>query len=139
MSDKVFVDTNILVYAHDTSAGTKHRRALKAVDDLWTSGMGVISTQVLQELCVNLRKRSLRPLPPPEVRRVIEDFTKWEVVVNSPESILAALHIEVRYKVSFWDALIIHAAESAGADVLFTEDLSPGQRYGDVRAVNPLV
>ncbi len=139
MIDKVFVDTNILVYAHDSSAGQKYRRAHKLVEELWASGAGVISTQVLQELCINLRKRPARPLPASEVRRLIEDFSKWQVVVNTPASIPGALEIESRYKVSFWDALIVHAAESAGAALLYSEDFSSGQRYGTIRVVNPLV
>lgn len=139
MKDKVFVDTNILVYAHDTSSGLKFQRARKIVEELWTSGLGVISTQVLQELCINLRKRPLRPIGVAEVRRIIEDFLKWELVTNSPTSVLAALDVETRYKLSFWDALIVQAAESAGAMLLYSEDFSHGQRYGTVRVLNPFV
>lgn len=138
MSDKCFVDTNVLVYAHDRSAGAKHKLAQKVVEDLWLSGRGVISTQVLQELCVNLRRKIARPLPMDDLRALIQDYMKWEVVVNTAESVTAALDIELRYKISFWDALIIHAADHAGADVLYSEDLSTGQTYGPVRVINPL-
>jgi len=138
MSDKYFVDSNILVYAHDRSAGEKHNRARALVEQLWHSGEGVLSTQVLQELCVNLRRKSNRPLSSDEMIRLIEDYLSWEVVVNSPGSAIQALQIEARYKVSFWDALILHAAETAGAAVLYSEDLSAGQRYGSTRVINPL-
>jgi predicted nucleic acid-binding protein len=99
----------------------------------------VLSTQVLQELCFNLRRKVARPLPVEEVRRLIQDYLSWEIVVNTPESVIQALEIEVRYKVSFWDALVLHAAESSGAAILYSEDLSAGQRYGAIQVVNPLV
>jgi len=137
-ADKCFVDTNILLYAHDRSAGLKHERARQLVERLWSSGQGVLSTQILQELCINLRRKIARPLPVEEVRRLIQDYLSWEIVVNNPASVLQALEIEVRYKTSFWDALVLQAAEIAGATVLYSEDLAAGQRYGPVRVINPL-
>ena len=107
MSDKpckYFVDTNILMYAHDRSTGVKHERARQLIERLWISGQGVLSAQVLQEFCINLRRRIARPLPVEEVRRLIQDYLSWEVVVNTPASVLQALEIEVRYKTSFWDS-----------------------------------
>jgi predicted nucleic acid-binding protein len=138
MAQKYFVDTNILIYAHDRSAGVKHDRARRTVEELWNSGGGVLSTQVLQELCINLRRKVAKPLPVDEVRQLIEDYFSWEVVVNTPESVLQALEIEVRHKISFWDALVLQAAESAGADVLYSEDLTSGHHYGTIQVVNPL-
>jgi len=135
---KYFVDTNILIYAHDRAAGKKHERARQLVEHLWTTGQGALSTQVLQELCVNLRRRLAHPLPSAEIRKLIEDYLSWEIVINTPQSILAALEIEARYKVSYWDALILQAAESCGAAVLYSEDLAHRQRYGAVEVVNPL-
>ena len=139
MSDKCFVDTNILVYAHDGSAGVKHQRAQRLLEQLWDSGQGVLSTQVLQELCINLRRKISHPLPVDEVRLLIRDYATWEVVTNTSESVLQALDIELRYKTSFWDALILHAAESSGATILYTEDPATGQRYRAVQVVNPLI
>jgi predicted nucleic acid-binding protein len=138
MPDKYFVDTNILIYAHDRSTGLKHERARQLIERLWISGQGVLSTQVLQELCINLRRKIARPLPVEEVRRLIQDYLSWEIVVNTPSSVLAALEIEVRYKTSFWDALVLHAAESSGASVLYSEDLAAGQKYGPIQVINPL-
>jgi len=137
MNDKCFVDTNIFVYAHDRSSGAKHKTAQRLVGELWNSGRGVVSTQVLQELCINLRRKALHPLPMAELRMLIQDYFNWEVVVNTTQSILHALDIEALYKIPFWDALIIQAAESSGADLLYSEDLGAGQRYGSVRVVNP--
>jgi predicted nucleic acid-binding protein len=139
MSDKYFVDTNILVYAHDRSAGAKHDRARTLIEQLWQSGNGVLSTQVVQELCLNLRRKTNPPLQIEETRRLLQDYLSWEIVVNSPESVLQALEIEDRYKTSFWDALILHAAEISGAAVLYSEDFSANQKYGSVRVVNPFV
>ncbi len=138
MSDKCFVDTNILVYAHDFTTGAKHERARALIEKLWSSGGGVLSTQVLQELCINLRRKAARPLSIEGTRRLIEDYSRWEVVVNTAESVLGALNLESRYQISFWDALIVQAAETAGAAVLYSEDLAEGQTYGAIRVVNPL-
>jgi predicted nucleic acid-binding protein len=138
MNDKVFVDTNILVYAHDLVSGIKNERARALIENLWSTGGGVLSTQVLQELCVNLRRKALKPLTLEETRSLIQDYSDWEIVVNTHSSVIEALTIETRFQISFWDALIVHAAERAGAAILYSEDFSDGQTYGSVRVVNPL-
>ena len=134
---KRFVDTGILVYAHDPSSGVKHHQATKIVADLWQSRAGVLSTQVLQEFCVTVRGLN-RDFPLEDLQHIVRNFLDWEIVVNTGESIVNALGMESRYKISFWDALIVHAAQASGADVLYSEDLNEGQRYGSVRVVNPL-
>jgi predicted nucleic acid-binding protein len=138
MSDKGFLDTNILVYAHEPDTGIKHERARALIEKLWISGTGVLSTQVLQELCVNLRRKMARPWTVEETRNLILDYMDWQIMVNTPDSVIEALTIETRFQISFWDALIVHAAERAGAAILYSEDLSDGQTYGSVRVVNPL-
>ena len=138
MSGKVFVDTNVLVvYAHDTSSGAKHRVAKQLVQDLWATRDGVISTQVLQELCINFRRKAPRPRSVEETQRLIQDYMDWNIVINDAVSVLRALGFEERYKVSFWDALILQAAESAEVEVLLSEDLAAGQKYGSFRVSNP--
>lgn len=137
MNDKCFVDTNILVYAHDREAGAKHDKARTLIEDLWRTGSGVISTQVLQELCVCVRRKAAQPLGLAATRDIVTDYLAWEVVIITGQSVLDALEIEQRYGISFWDALVIHAAERAGASILYSEDLSEDQMYGTVRAVNP--
>jgi predicted nucleic acid-binding protein len=139
MSDKYFVDTNILIYAHDASAGVKHERARALVEELWRTRSGVVSTQVLQELVVNLRRKTAQSLSAKATRDIVTDYMSWQVVVNSSDSILEALQLEERYQISFWDALVIQAARGSGAKVLYSEDLSDGQMYGSVRVVNPLL
>jgi len=138
MSDKYFVDTNILMYAHDASAGAKHQRAKALVEELWRTRTGVVSTQVLQELSVNLRKKAGRPLDAKTTREIITDYLTWQVVVNGGESILEALDLEARFHIAFWDALVVQAAHASGAEVLYSEDLSDAQAYGAVRVINPL-
>jgi predicted nucleic acid-binding protein len=113
MSDKSFVDTNILVYANERAEGTKHELARELVENLWKTGSGAISTQVLQELCVSLRRKAARPASIEETQRLIEDYMAWHVVVNT--------------------------AGVSGAEILYSEDLSHGQSYGSVRVVNPLL
>jgi predicted nucleic acid-binding protein len=138
MSDRFFVDTNILMYAHDKAGGAKHERAKALVEELWRNRTGVVSTQVLQELSVNLRKKASRPLDARATREIITDYLTWHVVVNGGESILEARDLEARFQISFWDALVVQAAHTSGAEVLYSEDLSDGQKYGAVRVINPL-
>ena len=97
-----------------------------------------MSTQILQELCVNLRRKATRPVDLKAAREIVTDYLSWDVHVNTGESILEALELEERYRVSFWDALVLQAAEASGAAVLYSEDLSDGQMYNNVRVVNPL-
>jgi predicted nucleic acid-binding protein len=137
MSDKAFVDTNILLYAHDSTKGVKHSIALQLLERLWELDAGVLSTQVLQEFCFSLRRKVDPQLGVEETGRMVRNYLGWEVVVNDGASILGALKLEERYKISFWDALIVQAAQTAGADVLYSEDFNDQQMYGSVRAVNP--
>lgn len=137
MSDRAFVDTNILIYAHDTSAGAKHEVASDLVERLWEERFGVLSTQVLQELYVNVRRKVRHPLSIAEAKQLLSDYLRWEVVVNAGDAILEALELEARFKLSFWDALIVQAAQHAGAQTLYSEGFTDGQVFGALRVVNP--
>ena len=139
MSDKCFVDTNILVYSQDRAAGDKCSRAQVLINALWEDRNGVISTQVLQELHIALRRRLKSPMSAVEAAEILRDYSEWQVVVNNRESIFRAIDIETRYKISFWDALILQAAEQAGAKTVYSEDLSHGARYAGVQVVNPFI
>jgi predicted nucleic acid-binding protein len=139
MSGKCFVDTDILIYAHDRSAGAKHLRAQMLLEQLWVSGWGVISTQVIEELCIHLCRNAGNPLPIEEVCLLIRDYSTWEVVPHTPTSILDTLDLVQRHKIPFSDALILEAAERSGASILYSEHLSNMQRYGALQVVNPLV
>lgn len=139
MADRFFIDTNVLVYAHDGGAGAKHAAARLLLERLWEERSGVLSTQVLQEFCVNVRRRAKVPMPAEEVRRVIEDYLGWTVVVNDGGTVLRALDLAERYEIGFWDAMIVDAANQAGAEVLYSEDLNHGQQYASVRVTNPFL
>ena len=137
MSGRAFVDTNVLVYAHDRGAGEKHARARELVTRLWRERTGVVSTQVLQELYVNVRRKASAPVSAPEARALLEDYLAWPLVVNDGATLLQALSIEEQFGLSFWDALIVASAQEAGAEVLWSEDLNEGQAYGPVVVRNP--
>lgn len=135
----VFVDTNILVYAEDRDAGSKHTIARDLVADLWRSGEGVLSIQVLQEFFVTVTRKMSRPLPPEEALVIIEQYLTWRVVENTGDLLLASIRMASALKVSFWDALILQAAHVERCDRLWTEDLNHGQRVGGLTIVNPFL
>jgi predicted nucleic acid-binding protein len=137
MSGKAFVDTNILIYAHDVSNPAKQQRAVQLIDQLWDERRGVVSTQVLQELAANVRRSMRNRLSMAQATRLVESFLAWEVVINQPKAVLRAMEIEERFQISFWDAMIVQAAQSAGCEILYSEDLSHGQEYDGVLVVNP--
>jgi predicted nucleic acid-binding protein len=137
MRDRAFVDTNVLVYAHDPGAGEKHVAARRLMERLWESRSGVLSTQVLQEFYVNVRRKAARPMSPQESKRALADYLRWDVVVNTGKSVLEAVELEERYGLSFWDSLILQAAIASGVETIYSEDLGDGRRYGSVRVENP--
>jgi len=134
---KVFLDTNVLIYAHDTSAGRKHDLARETVLELWNRTNGLLSTQVLQEFFFTITRKIPTPLKLREGRKIIEDLLSWDVVVNDGRSILAAIEIQERYHYSFWDSLIIQAAIQGDATVLLSEDLSDNQTIRGITIKNP--
>ncbi len=136
MPADVFVDTNILVYAHDVDAGVKHEKARDLVAEAWRgSPLPWLSIQVLQELLVTLRRRNVGSR---EARQTAEDYMQWRVVENTLSLFVAGLDEMARWQVSLWDAMILAAARRGGATVLWSEDMSDGQDYGGVQVVNPL-
>jgi predicted nucleic acid-binding protein len=136
---KTFVDTNVLVYAYDSAAGDKRRAARSVLSELWRTGDGLISTQVLQELYVTLTRKVPRPLNSALAGEIVADMLTWDVVVNDGDSILRAIDIERRERLSFWDALIVASAERGGAGVLLSEDLPHGRVLAGVRVRNPFL
>lgn len=133
---RVFFDTNILFYAHDMDAGTKHTRAKRIVLSAWDGEVDpCISVQVLQELLVNLRRHGLDDTT---AVSTVMDYLAWPLVENSVQVFLEAVELMQAHQLSFWDASIIAASLSAGAQELWTEDLNSGQIYGEIKVVNPL-
>lgn len=133
----VFVDTNVLVYARDATDPAKHARASAWMADLWEAGNGRLSVQVLQEYYVTTTKK-LRPgLPPEEARADVLDLASWSPVVADVQMMASAWTIEERFDISFWDALIVAAAQVARCEVLLTEDLQHGMDLDGVRVADP--
>ena len=135
--DRIFVDTNVLVYGHDADAGQKYAVAQGILEELWNQHAGVLSVQVLQEFYVTMTRKVLHPLPPNKVRNIIQDYFSWHIEVNDPMSVLVASRIEGNYKISFWDALIVAAASKAKVKKILTEDLQTGQTIEGILIVNP--
>jgi predicted nucleic acid-binding protein len=137
MNGRHFVDTNVLVYAHDRAAGRKNEIARDLVKRLWLDRSGVLSTQVLQEFYVNVRRKAEKPVSAAEARRLIEDYLCWHVIEDDGPALLKAIEFEGHYRITFWDALIVQAANASGASHLYSEDLNHGQIYGAVTVENP--
>ncbi len=132
-----FVDTNVLVYAHDTSAGAKHDRAVSLLEELWESRRGCLSIQVLQELYVSLTRKVARPLDSSTAAQIVTDLSAWRVHVPEAHDVLDAIEIQRRYGISFWDSMILQSAMRLGCETVWSEDLNPDQAYDGVRIVNP--
>jgi predicted nucleic acid-binding protein len=139
MSDNSFVDTNILVYAHDLSTGDRHSNASALIEGLWEAGTGVISTQVLQEFYVTVTRKIKNPLRPAEAREIIRNYLVWPVQANDPEMTIRASEIGEKNNLSFWDALIITAALRLQAGKIITEDLKHGQIIEGILIENPFL
>jgi predicted nucleic acid-binding protein len=137
MNGKVFLDTNILVYAHDLDAGIKHQVAVKIVKDMWNHRTGVLSTQVLQEFYMTLTKKIGSPIPPLEAREIIRSYISWEIMENTATSVIRASEIEEKHHISFWDALVVVAAYNSKVDKILTEDLNSGQVIEGILIENP--
>jgi len=139
MSDRIFVDTSILIYAHDLSAGDHHAKACAVIESLWETETGVISTQVLQEFYVTVTRKIRNPLKPDEAREIIRNYLAWPVQINDPETTIRASEIEEKNSLSFWDALIVAAALRLQAQKIITEDLNHGQIIEGILIQNLLI
>jgi predicted nucleic acid-binding protein len=132
-----FVDANVLVYAYDASAGAKHVAAEALLARLWDAGTGCLSVQVLQEFVVTVTRKVAEPLTAREAADRIRELAAWKVFTPAAEDVLHAITLHERTEVSFWDAMVIHAASELGCDVLWTEDLNDGQLIQSVRVRDP--
>ena len=139
MSDVVFVDTNILVYAHDRDAGSKREKAAQVLERLWDERLGRLSAQVLQEFYVTVTKKQSTGSVRASAREVVSMYAPWVQHPTTPETILRATELAELAQVPFWDALILASAEQAGAAQLYSEDLNSGQTIAGVKIVNPLM
>jgi predicted nucleic acid-binding protein len=136
MPADLFIDANILVYAHDRDAGARHERARARLEEAWRDAEPPhVSVQVLQEFFVNLHRLGV---PLEEARQATLDYATWQVEENTVALLEGGIREMERWGISFRDGLILAAARRAGATIVWSEDLSDGQDYGGVRVVNPL-
>jgi predicted nucleic acid-binding protein len=139
MTAPVFVDTNVLVYARDARDAAKHERAREWVEFLWDAKRGRLSRQILHEYYVTVT-RKLRPgLPVEEARSDVRTLFHWLTAVDPEVMIESAWSFQDQCSVSFWDALILGAAQSMGCGFLLSEDLPAGQELEGIRVVSPFL
>jgi predicted nucleic acid-binding protein len=139
MIDKVFVDSNVLVYAHDADSGNKQRIAANAVAEILDARSGVLSIQVLQEFYSTVTRKLRSAIGRDVARELLRGYSSWTIQSLTPDDVIAASFLEQRHQLSFWDALIVQAALLAGAKKLLSEDLHHGQSIGGVTVENPFI
>jgi predicted nucleic acid-binding protein len=134
---EAFLDTNVLIYAVSSAAAesAKKEKALGLIEQV---DFG-LSAQVLQEFYVNVTRKIAKPLAPDAAVALLEQFKSFPMVPTDYPLIIAGVEVSLRFGISYWDGTIVAAAERLGATTLFTEDLSHGQHYGSVQAVNPFL
>lgn len=138
MNDRTFVDTNVLIYAHDVDAKGKHHAARAILAELWSERSGIVSVQVLQEFYVNATRKIAHPLPKESGRLVVSTYAVW-CIDTTPAEISTAFRIEDESRIGFWDALIVASALKSGAARILSEDLNAGQMIAGIRIENPFV
>lgn len=137
MTDKVFIDTNVLVYAYDISAKKKHEVAVSVIENLWYSDTGILSSQVLSEFFVVVTRKIPNPLSVNIAKSIIKDFLTWDIIPIYEDSVLDAIEILQKYNLSFWDAMIVESALRGGASLLLSEDFSDGMEIEKLKIQNP--
>jgi predicted nucleic acid-binding protein len=135
VSDRVFIDTDVFIYAQDDDEPTKQAVAQRAIEKLAAEGRGVVSTQVLMEYVAVARRRLGLSLP--QCRQAVLLMTRFDVVLIRTEHVLSALDLATTYGLSSWDGLILRTASASGCRRLLTEDLQHGQSIDGVRIENP--
>lgn len=139
MTAPVFVDTNVFVYARQSNERVKQPLAAQWIEQLWQNQLGRTSVQVLSELYVSLTHK-IRPAPPAvEAWDEVRSLLTWDPQETNAELLARAREVEQRYRLSWWDSLIVAAAQFQDCAVLLTEDLQHGMDYGGVTARNPFV
>ncbi|MGD2036753.1 MAG: PIN domain-containing protein [Desulfobacterales bacterium] len=137
MAAKVFVDTNVLVYSRDASEPPKQAQAMDWLRHLWNTRTGRLSYQVLQEFYITVTEKLDPGLDRESARRDIRSLLPWRPVAVDNRVFGGAWHIQDRFGLSWWDALIVSAAQVSACHYLLTEDLQDGQVFGDLQIINP--
>jgi predicted nucleic acid-binding protein len=138
MSGKFFLDTNVFVYSLDATAPTKARRAAKLIRDGLETRSGIVSYQVVQEFFSVAFTRFARPMSPFAAEEYLSTvFRPLLAVHSSPALFVSALQLHQQHRLSWYDSLIVAAAQEAGCELLYSEDLQHGQKFHHVRIENP--
>jgi predicted nucleic acid-binding protein len=137
MSDRVFLDTNVVVYLFDADSPDRQARAREIFSSDGEAFDLVLSTQVLQEFYVTATRKLERPLADEDALEAVRSLSQMTVVQTDPPLILSAIELSQQHTVAFWDALVIEAAQAAGCSRLLSEDLQAGRRFGDLLVENP--
>ena len=135
----VFVDTNVLLYAEDGANAEKHRQARSWLRALWLTRCGRLSVQVLNEFYVNATRKLEPAVSPGDARAEVRRYQRWRPWLNDHTTVEAAWTVEARWRLNYWDALMVAAAQQQGCTALLTEDLQHDQQFDGVRVVNPFV
>lgn len=137
MTAKVFVDTNVLVYRRDASEPHKQEQAMAWMAHLWSTKTGKLSYQVLQEFYITVTAKLQPGLNPEDARKDIRSLLIWHPIVVNDRVLENAWIIQDRFQISWWDALVVSAAQLADCRYLLTEDLQENQEFGSLRVANP--
>lgn len=132
-----FVDTNVLLYAYDPTAGRRHEQAAELVSDLGARRRGAVSVQVLQEFYVSATRKIARPLDHDTAIGRLRALARWPLHAPGAGDVVGAARLADRIQLSFWDAMIVASAQSLECDTLWSEDLNDGQRIGEVTVRTP--
>lgn len=130
-----FIDTNILVYAHDGGAGHKHNRSVELLTRLFEEQTGALSVQVLAEFySVAVKKLGMKP---EHAEEAVADLGSWITHRPGHADVIRASRLYRRHKLAWWDAMVLNSAIELGCRIMWSEDLGDGQRYGTVSVRNP--
>lgn len=132
-----FVDSNVLVYAEDVSAGPKRDQATGLLERLWEAQTGCVSVQVLQEFFVTVTRKVPKPMSPELAEERVRDLSRWAVFAPGPGDVLAAIALARQHQLSLWDAMIVESAAQLGCGILWSEDLQHGRRLRGLQIRNP--
>jgi len=132
-----FIDTNLLVYAYDRTAGQKQELAARLLEACWENENGCLSLQVLQEFYVTLTRKLAVPLEQQVARQLVADLAQWRLHTPKANDLLQAIDFQQVYQIAFWDALVLQSATSLGCRYLLSEDFNHRQLYGTIQVINP--
>jgi predicted nucleic acid-binding protein len=133
----VFVDSNVLIYSQDATDSGKRIQALDWLERLWQTRTGRISFQVLREVYVNVTRKVPAPLPIPRAQALVRLFLAWNPRPEDAELFDVSWEIEARFKLTWWDSMIVAAAQLSECRFLLTEDLQEGMSLNELTVINP--